>query len=110
MRVVIDTNIIISSYLGGALEVILKEFRAGKFKLIVSKAIADEYFGVLSRPKFKIEHEEFEDFAALLISKAEFVAPNEKITIIQSDPSDNKFLEAAIEGKADCIISGDSHL
>ncbi len=110
MRVVIDTNIIVSAYLGGVLEIILKEFKTGKFIFVVSKAIADEYFHVLRRPRLKIERDEFEDFVSLLTRKAEFVAPTETVTIIKADPTDNKFLEAALEGKADCIVSGDSHL
>jgi putative PIN family toxin of toxin-antitoxin system len=110
MRVVIDTNIIVSAYLGGTLESILKAFVKGKFTLIVSKPIADEYFDVLIRPKFKIKRDEFDDFAALMMSKAEFVQPTETISAIEPDPSDNKFLEAAQEGKADYIVSGDSHL
>jgi putative PIN family toxin of toxin-antitoxin system len=86
MRVVMDTNV------------------------IVSKPIADEYFEVLIRPKFKIKRDEFDDFAALLMSKAELVMPLETISLIEGDPSDNKFLEAALEGKTDYIISGDRHL
>jgi len=110
MRVVIDTNIIVSAYLGGVLEEILKAFKAGKFTFIVSKSIAEEYLRVLSRPKFKIERDEIDDFASLLVSKAEFVMPTETIAAIPSDPTDNKFLEAAVEGKAIYIVSGDSHL
>jgi len=110
MRVVIDTNVIVSAYLGGVLEGILEAFKAGRFTLIVSRAIADEYFDVLARPKFGIERDEFDGFASLLIRKAEFVAPTENVTVIDADPSDNRFLEAALEGKADCVVSGDSHL
>ena len=76
----------------------------------MSRAIIDEYFEVLRRPKFQIESEEFDDFASLLIIKADFVTPLKPITVIVSDPSDNKFLEAALEGKADFIVSGDAHL
>ncbi|GAB4567232.1 MAG: hypothetical protein Fur0017_07540 [Anaerolineales bacterium] len=43
MRVVLDTNIFISSTLGGRLKIIVDEWKAGKFKLIVSEAIAREY-------------------------------------------------------------------
>jgi len=71
MRVVIDTNIIVSAYLGGALEAVLKTFKAGTFELVVSKAIIDEYFNVLTRPKFKVERGELDDFASLLMRKAE---------------------------------------
>ena len=40
----------------------------------------------------------------------EFVTPQEEIHVIVADPTDNKFLEAALSGKVDFIVSGDSHL
>jgi len=110
IRVVIDTNVLVSAYLGGSLEVILRAFKADQFTLIVSKAIVDEYFSVLSRPKFHIEHSEQDDFAALLLLKADFVSPTETVHAVEADPSDNKFLEAALQGKAVYVVSGDSHL
>ncbi len=110
MRVVVDTNIIVSGYLGGALEAIIVAWKSGKFTLVVSNAIADEYHEVLRRPKFKIERAELDDFSALLLDKAEFVSPLETISAIVTDPADNKFLEAAVTGKANLIVSGDDHL
>ncbi len=110
MRVVIDTNIIVSAYLGGELETILHLLLNDKFKLIVSKKITDEYFSVLSRPKFKIKLEELNDFAALLIIKAETVTPTQIGKVEIADPSDPMFLDAALEGNADYIVSGDHHL
>jgi predicted nucleic acid-binding protein len=32
------------------------------------------------------------------------------VTAVEADPSDNKFLEAALEGKAIYLVSGDNHL
>lgn len=110
MRVVIDTNIIVSAYLGGALKAIIVSWKSGKFTLVVSDAISDEYHEVLKRPKFQIERAELDDFFALLLDKAEFVIPLETINVITSDSSDNKFIEAAIAGKARLIVSGDNHL
>ena len=110
MRVVIDTNIMVSAYLGGMLKKLIVAWKSGKFTLVVSDAVADEYREVLKRPKFKIEHTELDDFFALLLDRAEFVIPIETIDVIAEDPSDNKFIEAAIAGKAKLIISGDSHL
>jgi putative PIN family toxin of toxin-antitoxin system len=110
MRVVIDTNIIVSGYLGGALEAIIIAWKSGEFTLVVSKAIAEEYLKVLRRPKFQIESTELDDFAALLLDKAEFVIPLETINVIRDDPADNKFLEAAIAAQANLIVSGDEHL
>ncbi len=110
MRVVIDTNIIVSAYLGGVLETVIIRWKSGKFTLIVSDEIADEYHEVLNRPKFKLERAEVDDFFSLLFSRAEFVESIEEIDAIKSDSSDNKFLEAAIAGQADFIVSGDNHL
>lgn len=110
MRVVIDTNIIVSGYLGGALETIIVAWKSGTFTLIVSDAIANEYHAVLKRPKFKIKRAELDDFSALLLDRAEFVIPLETVNAILTDPTDNKFLEAAIAGKVNLKVSGDNHL
>jgi putative PIN family toxin of toxin-antitoxin system len=109
-RVVIDTNVMVSAYLGGRLETIIVAWIEGKFVLTVSNQIVNEYINVLSRPKFKIARVELDDFAALILSKAEFVVPGESIRVVEADPSDNKFLEAAVTGQADYIVSGDKHL
>ncbi len=110
MRVVIDTNVIVSAYLGGALEPILRAFITGQFQLVVSQAIVDEYFSVLARPKFRIARDELEDFAALLLSHAVVVSPQQTVHVVEADPADNKFLEAALAGNAIYVVSGDSHL
>ena len=110
IRVVIDTNVMVSAYLGGRLETIIVAWIEGKFVLTVSNQIVNEYINVLSRPKFKIARAELDDFAALILSKAEFVVPGESIRVVEADPSDNKFLEAAVTGQADYIVSGDKHL
>lgn len=51
-----------------------------------------------------------DDFAALLLDRAEFVIPLESLNVIEDDPTDNKFLEAAVAGDASLIVSGDNHL
>jgi hypothetical protein len=110
MRVVLDTNIIVSAYLGGSLEAIIVAWKLGKFTLVVSAEIIDEYLSVLKRPKFKLELTEIEDFSALLLAKAEFVIPLEHVSAVIGDDTDNKFLDAAITGNANVIVSGDGHL
>lgn len=110
MRVVLDTNVLISSVLGGALGVILDQWKLGKFDLVISDAIAHEYLDVINRPKFKISDSEITAVTDLLFHQAEFVTPQETINIISADPTDNKFLEAALAGNAKWIVSGDDHL
>jgi uncharacterized protein len=109
-RVVIDTNVMVSAFLGGGLETIIVAWTAGKFTLIVSNQVVSEYLEVLSRPRFKITQAELDNFAALILIKAEFVLPEESIHAVEADPSDNKFIEAAVAGQADHIVSGDKHL
>jgi predicted nucleic acid-binding protein len=41
---------------------------------------------------------------------AEFVAPDEDVTAVADDPDDDKFLEAAVAGDVDYLVSGDQHL
>lgn len=110
MRVVLDTNIFISAVLGGRLGIIIDEWKAGKFKLIVSEAIAREYLDVINRPKFKIPPAEILTATEYLLQNAEFVTPKEEIVVIVADPTDNKFLEAAVAGRVDYIVSGDAHI
>ena len=58
MRVVLDTNVFISAVLGGRLGVIIDDWKAGEFVLIITEPIAREYLDVINRPKFKIPENE----------------------------------------------------
>jgi putative PIN family toxin of toxin-antitoxin system len=109
-RVVLDTNILISSALGGALVLILEKWGEEKFTVVVTTDVVDEYFEVLNRPKFGLKQETIDKIAGFIYQFSEFVVPEEKIKFIEDDPKDDKFLEAAIVGKVDFIVSGDKHL
>jgi uncharacterized protein len=69
-----------------------------------------EYLDVLQRPKLRLKSRTIATIVNRVYRKAEFVAPEEKIFVVLADTSDNKFIEAAIKGKTDCIVSGDKHL
>lgn len=109
-RVVLDTNIIISSALGGALVLVLEKWDAGKFTVIVTTDLVSEYFEVLNRPKFGLKQATIDKITNYIYQFSEFVVPEERIQFIVDDPKDDKFLEAAIAGKVDFIVSGDNHL
>jgi putative PIN family toxin of toxin-antitoxin system len=109
-RVVLDTNIMVSMALGGIVGKINDAWRMGKFLLIASEEIVSEYTEVLQRPKFHLKPRTIAIIIARVYRKAEFVSPLEQIANIQPDPKDDKFLEAAIAGKVDFIVSGDKHL
>ena len=109
-RVVLDTNIFVSMAMGGQVGNINDMWRAGKFILVVSEDILSEYLDVLQRPKLHLKSRTIATIVNRIYRKAEFATPEERISVIQADPTDNKFIEAAIAGKADYIVSGDKHL
>jgi len=109
-RVVLDTNIIVSSALGGALETILDQWADDAFTVIVTSDILTEYFEVINRPKFRLKQVTIDRITRYCYQFAEFVVPEERIQVINADPKDDKFLEAAIAGRAEYIVSGDHHL
>lgn len=110
MRVVLDTNIFVSMALGGQVGKINDEWRAGKFILVVSEEIVSEYLDVLQRPKLHLKSSTITAIVNRVYRKAEFVTPAEKIFVVLADTTDNKFVEAAVTGKTDYIVSGDKHL
>ena len=110
MRVVLDTNIIISSALGGALELILDKWAEDAFTVIITSDILVEYFEVLNRPKFRLKQATIDRIIRYSYQFAEFVIPEERIQFVEADPKDDKFLELAVNGKADFLVTGDHDL
>ena len=110
MRVVIDTNVFVSTVLGGALAELLDRWQSGQFTLVVTDDIVREYLEVLRRPKFALPAELVDTIIGYVFHKAEFVIPTESLTVVDADPKDNKFLEAAVAGDAELIVGGDRHL
>jgi hypothetical protein len=75
---------------------------------LLSREIVDEYLRVLSYPKFELSEEEIKTLIQEeILPFAEPVKPKRRLRVVQRDPSDNKFLECAVAGKASVIISGD---
>lgn len=106
-KVVFDTNIYISAIIfGGAPNICLELVRQKKIELFISRAILLELAKVLQN-KFKWSEGEISDLVIGIGGIATMVKPDQKITKITADPSDNMILEAALVAQADYIISGD---
>jgi len=111
-RFVLDNNILVSALLvknSAPFWVIKKVEEMGV--ILYSEATLLELNQVLNRKKF-IKYftvEEKQEFIVKLIESAELVVVEESIDICR-DPKDNKFLELAVSGEADFIISGDRNL
>jgi len=116
MRVVLDTNVLISGLLipGGPPGKIVDLWTENKITVIVSQALIEEFFDVLLRPKFKragtvIERQDLL-ICLLEMENSVFVFPKVHLHVVEEDPEDNHVLECALEGKVQYIISGDTHL
>lgn len=111
-KVVIDTNVIVSALLfKGDSNKIIALYQERKIIFLISKDILQEYIKVLSYPKFNLNQEEIKYLIKEeILSFTNPVKVTTNLNIIKDDPDDNKFLECAVAGKADFIISGDNHL
>lgn len=110
MRVVLDTNIFVSMLLGGRLGTLNDDWKAEKFVLVVSDAIVSEYADVLLRPKLRLAADTVAAILDRVQRKAVFVTPDGELSVIADDPTDNKFLDAALAANADYVVSGDAHI
>ena len=112
MRLVVDTNVFVSGLISGkaAPGKILRAIREQKVLLPVSDPIVDEYLRVLNYPRIRkypgITDEFIRDVSALLIHHTHRVEVHTSVSLSR-DPDDNMFLEAAVDGKADMVVSGD---
>lgn len=111
MRIVCDTNVLVSGILfGGHSRQILLLASRGRVANFISDAIMNEVKDVLLRPKFKISPQQVIAIIALFRDTFELVYPAQLHKVIQSDPDDDRILDAAVEAQADIIVSGDKHL
>lgn len=110
LRVVLDTNVIVSSFWGGNPKRILETWKAGRLTLLVSFPILEEYLAVLARLGFSDAEVKEQGLLFLQSPATVLIHPSRHFEAIPEDPSDNRFLDCAVEGKAEAIVSGDKHL
>jgi putative PIN family toxin of toxin-antitoxin system len=111
-RFVLDTNLIVSAaLLGQSAPRKAFELALSRGELLLSDAMQVELSEVLRRDKFNryVSLETRLRFLAGLLSLTAPIAVTEHIDACR-DPKDNKVLELAISGRADCIVTGDNDL
>ncbi len=112
MRVVLDTNVLISALLfTGISSDLVPLWQKATITVLLSREILDEYLRVLAYPKFQLSEGEIKSLIEEeLLPFVQVIKPGTRIRVVERDPSDNKFLECAVAGKADVLISGDKAL
>jgi uncharacterized protein len=115
MRVVVDTNILVRAVIqphGSVGPVVLRP-RSGDYTLLYALSLLEELVDVLNRPrirdKYRLTEQDIETTLGLILLRGEAVKRVKRITAC-CDPKDDKFLEVAVAGKADAIVSGDRDL
>ncbi len=107
LKVVLDTNIVVSAHLQGAgfPAFVLDLALASKIQLYVTAEILEEYEAVLRRPRFGINPKNITQSIRLIKRKAKRVKPTRRLSV-SSDPDDNRFIECAETAEADYLVTG----
>lgn len=112
MKVVLDANVIVSAFISsrGAPRQIVDQWRAEAFQLLTSEAILLEVSRVLRYPKIAALHRltetELREFLTLLREESAIVITTETLAV-SPDETDNRYLECAVAGSADYLVTGD---
>jgi len=111
VRVVLDTNILISAFVfpGGAPEEVVRAALEQRIEMVTSPTLLAEFARVLAA-KFGWDDAHVEEAVALVARNAVVVRPTTSVRVVRDDPADDRVLEAAAAGRADAIVSGDRHL
>jgi putative PIN family toxin of toxin-antitoxin system len=115
LKAVLDTNVWVSAMIWGGLPAeVIKAAENKKILIITSEEIIKEVNQTLAYPKLKriyekagVTRQELVE-AALRIGKLTEVKT--KVNVVHEDAADNKFLECALDSKADFLVTGDEHL
>lgn len=116
LRAVLDANVYVSAYVrpeGPPGQIVERLLSGSAFEVVVSQPIVDEILAALAYPKVqKVSRTKlepglwFEDIVAL----AQFVSGDQEIPSLSTDPDDDKYVAAAIEGRATFVVTGDPDL
>ena len=116
LKIVLDANVFVSAVLKphSDLAKIFELVKEDKIRLILSEDILSEIKAVLLYPKIKKRHrqgqKEIEEFLEKTARVSILTEGKIDADRIKEDPADNKYLSAALEAKADFVVSGDHHL
>lgn len=117
VRAVVDTNVLISALISKKPSPPFQVYnfiKSENFLLITSPAILDELEDVISREEIiKLHQRTSKQIQKILteIVETSYIVPGlVSVEVVKEDPDDDKFIAAALEGKADYIVSGDKPL
>jgi putative PIN family toxin of toxin-antitoxin system len=111
MKVVLDSNIFVSSFFWkGNPRKVFDRVTNGFDELYITDEILEEISTVMSREKFNTDEMEIKEYIEVIESYSVKVFYKNKTEEISRDKDDNKILQCGLEGNVDFIITGDNDL
>ena len=117
MRVVLDTNVLVSAFIskdGNSAALLDVALTLPDIEIILSEEILQEFRDVLSRrevkERFHYSQRDISEFISVIRGAVSIVVPTSTLEVIEEDPDDDIIINTAYDGKAEYIVSGDNHL
>jgi len=117
LRAVLDANVLVSALIrpkGPPGQIVVRLLRDRAFTLVTSVAILSEVRRSLAYPRVRkhliASDDDLDLWVASLALMGEPVEGSLRIAAVAEDPEDDKYIAAALEGRAQFIVTGDTHL
>ena len=111
IRVVFDTNVLVSAIgFGGKPWECLVRALVGDIEMVTAEGALAEFDRVIGYDRLPFTEAERKQYPELLREEATVIEASESFQVIDDDPDDNQFLNIAVDGDAEYIVSGDPHL
>ena len=109
LKVILDTNVFMVSILPHHKYFwIYQTLRQKEYDLLISNEILSEYYEKLTE-KYDLENTNNAIEVLLTSTNVHLISPSYRFTLIKDDPDDDKFVDCAVAGNADFIVSHDKH-
>ena len=112
MRIVLDTNVLISAIIhdGKPRLLLTRIIKNNDCVLVTSDKLLKEFVNVLGRSKFNLSDIEISEILDVVISTSDVKKLRSKLKVIKKDPDDDIVINTALDGYANYIVSGDSEI
>ena len=111
MKIVIDSNIFVSSFFwGGYPQKVFDRVIYGFDELFITNEIIQEVSSVMSSNKFTANINEINDYIKIIEKYSKKIVSKKNSESVSRDKDDDKVLQCGVDGNVDFIITGDKDL